>query len=29
MTKIVQPGKSVLLNKVVEAVRVRHYSIRT
>jgi integron integrase len=29
MPKTVQPGKSALLNKVVEAVRVRHYSIRT
>jgi len=29
MSRTVQPGKSVLLNKVVEAIRVRHYSIRT
>lgn len=29
MSKTVKPGKSVLLNQVVEAVRVRHYSIRT
>jgi len=29
MSKSMGPGKSVLLSKVVEAVRVRHYSIRT
>ena len=29
MSKVVQPGKSALLNMVVEVVRVRHYSIRT